>query len=563
VDTQLRDDLRRLLGEAPNLSDAELDALADVATVVETVADEDPRAVALLRSLQETCCWPAEDAPATDGVDDDDWATAPWVTKPTGRVAANVDITHVAAMVAGWDLHVKFTVDGELDDDVALGFYMDHGPGTMGNYQLLMWRQGGVLQAYAYYWQGPVIGENWQQVSSPDWFELAVEGSVAELAMPIDEVAPTYGDGLMRLQAVAYDVSTGAYDIAPFLSLRVIHTHGPIQELYELAQVADVLADPSLAVASALAEAPLRLVVDQGLQAQVQADGAAWFEYGLGLQRLADTNVWHKAAWSWRGLETTMYGALPLYALPERLGAEAYAHDVLTVEQLEWWVALAESEGLLASDDLTTTVAAVEDWMDDKQDYRTYTEAMEAFCAKGWLEAELCEAWRKEVAEGEDYLGELMGQPIYYYESSPRIQQQMWEERGAFYGDCGSHTAVVSTILQGIGVPMAPGQYFADDGWVIHNFPIYLDAEAALWRAYQLPCWAQYADDGAGFYQYIAPRHMEDTLSVEFSSAVDYGAGSIHYHHTTFGELCDRLTAGVDDDEMQAMLFERWWAEAL
>lgn len=563
VDAQLGEQLRMLVGDPYSVDQEELAAVEDLATVVETVADEDPRAIALLRAPEEACCWPEEDAPATDGVDDDDWALAPVVTKPTGRVAAHVDIAHVAAIVAGETLQVKITVDGELSDDVALGFYLDQGPGTLGDYQLLLWRQNGVLRGYASYWQGPVIGEQWLSVNPPSWFELEVRGSVAELALPVAEVAPSWGDGVMRVQAITYDVSTDAYDLAPYLALRWDPIHGPVQELYELALVADILADPSLAVASALAEAPLRLVVEPTLQAQVQADAAAWYAYGLGLPRLEGTTVWHKAAWSWRGLETTMYGALPLYALPWQLDDEGYAHNFLTVDQLTWWTALAESEGLLADDDLTTTVAAVEDWMDDKQDYRTYTEAMEAFCAKGWLDAELCEAWRKELAEGADYLGEVMGQPIYYYESSPGIQQQMWEERGAFYGDCGSHTAVVATILQSIGVPVAPGQYVADDGWVIHNFPIYLDAEAGLWRTYQLPCWVQYADDGAAFYQYIAPRHMEDMLSVEFSSAGDYGAGAIAYHHTTFGALCDRLGAGVAVEEMEEMLFERWWAEGL
>ena len=562
VDPRLAEDLAALPRIEDGVDDDELAAIEALATVVESAAQEDPRAVALLRSLPAAGFVQASEAPATDGVDDD-WADAPRVRKATGQVDPNVDILEVAAQVAGDQLHVMVMVDGELNDDIAVGFYLDHGEGTLGVEEILLWNNNGTTQTYAYRWEGPLITDGWVSAATPSWSELATSGSVAELALPLDELAPDGGDGHLRIQAIAYDVVSGAYALAPNLSLRTAPTPGPVQELLELALVADVLADPALAVASAIAEAPLRLVVQHELLPQLRADGIAWFAYGLTLERIGGLGIWHKAAWSWRGQETTLYGVLPLYALPWRLDAEGYAHNVLTVEQLEWWVALAEDEGLLGDDDLGATVAAVEDWMDEVQDYRTYTEAMEAFCAKDWLEDENCEDWRKEVEAGDDYLGTVMGQPIYYYESSPTVQQAMWLERGALYGDCGSHTAVVAAILQGIGVPVAPGQYIADDGWVIHNFPIYLDAEAGLWRSYQLPCWNQYADDGAGFYQYIAPRHMEDQLSVEFSSAGDYGAGAIRYHHTTFGQLCDRLSAGVEVQEMEGMLFERWWADDL
>ncbi len=562
VDAQLGGDLGALSRLADGVDDAELAALEDLATVIETADDEDPRAVALLRSLPATGFVGADQAPTVDGAGED-FAAAPRVGKPEGRVDGSVDILEVSGLVSDGTLYLRIEVSGELSEDVALGFFLDHGPGTLGVDEILLWRQGATLSTYAYRWEGPLIADGWQTVSPPSGAELAMVGSVAELALPLAELAPDLGDGVLRVQAIAYDVVAGAYGLAPNLALRSEPTHGPIEELLELAMVADVLADPALAVGSALAEAPVRLVVDPQLLNTARADGADWYAYGISLEALEDLDIWHKAAWSWRGLETTMYGTLPLYALPWQLDAEGYAHDFLTAEQLEWWVALADGEGLLASDDLGTTVATVEDWMDVAQDYRTYTEAMEAFCAKGWLDEELCEDWRKEVEAGEDYLGEVMGQPYYYYESTPAVQQRMWEERGALYGDCGSHTAVVATILLGLGIPVAPGQYVADEGWVIHNFPIYLDAEAGLWRSHQLPCWAQYADDGAAFYQYVAPRHMEDMLSVEFDSANGYGAGSIRYHHTTFGELCDRLNAGVSVEEMEGMLFERWWAEEL
>ena len=498
--------------------------------------------MALLRSLPAAGFVQESQAPATDGVDDD-WANAPRVRKATGQVDPSVDILEVAAQVAGDQLHVMVKVDGDLNEDVAVGFYLDHGEGTLGVDEILLWNNNGATQTYAYRWQGPLITDGWVSVSTPSWSELVTRGSVAEfalgfghrlgqrprrrlcpflggktdssppvrarhgpsppssppeqrrappapgaplhrspgrnddhgLALPLDELAPDRGDGHLRIQAIAFDVDSGAYDMAPNLSLRTAPTPGPVQELLELALVADVLADPALAVASAIAEAPLRLVVQPELLTQIRADGVAWFEYGLTLERIGGLGIWHKAAWSWRGQETTLYGVLPLYALPWRLDAEGYAHNVLTVEQLEWWVALAEDEGLLGDDDLGTTVAAVEDWMDEVQDYRAYTEAMEAFCAKDSLEDESCEDWRKEVEAGDDYLGTVMGQPIYYYESSPTVQQAMWLGRGALYCDCDSHTAVVAAILQGIGVPVAPGQYIADDGWVIHNFPIYLE----------------------------------------------------------------------------------------
>ncbi len=550
VDEQLAEDLGALARLTDGVGDDELTALEAVATAVEVLGMEDPRAIALLRSL------PAQ------GFEGEQY-DRPTVTKPEGQVADNVDIHTVAGWLTDGTLHLELEVYGELSEDVALGFYLDHGPGTLGIDEILLWRQGTALGTYAYQWRGPLISDGWQSTTAPADTELTLDGSVAALAVPLGELAPDLGDGQLRVQAIAYDVSAGVYDLAPYLSLRREPTHGPIEELLELAMLAEVTADPALAVASALVEAPVRLVIAEDLLPQAREDAVAWYEHGLTLDRLAGTSIWHKAAWSWRGLETSMYGALPLYALPWRLDAEGYAHDFLTIDELLWWTALAESEGLLGSDDLGTTVAAVEDWMDDKQDYRTYTEAMEAFCAKGWLDAELCEDWRKEVEAGEDDLGEVMGQPISYYESSPIVQRQMWEERGRFYGDCGSHTAVVSTILQGQGVPMANGQYVSDEGWVIHNFPIYLDAGAGLWRAYQLPCWEQYADDGAGFYQYVTPRQMEDYLSAEFSSVPDYGGGSIHYGHTTFGALCDRLTAGIPDAELEQGLFERWWADQL
>ncbi len=562
VDSQLAADLAALSRLTDGVADEELAAVEAVAGVIEEVALEDARAVALLRSLQAGGFVEAGQAPAVDGLDDE-WGDAPTVSKTTGRVDADVDILQVSGLVAGDQLHLLIRVDGELSDDVALGLYLDHGEGTLGIDELLVYRGYGSTSVYAYRREGPAIDAGWELSTAPSWGELAMEGSVAELALPLDEIAPERGDGLLRIQGIAYNVESGAYDLAPYLSLREEITAGPVEELLELALVADVGADPSLAVASALAEAPLRLLVEPALLDRVRQDGADWYAWGLELDALEGLSVWDKAAWSWRGLESVLYGALPLYALPWALDAEGYAFDVLTVELAQWWLALAETEGLLEDAELGATVAALEDWMDETQQYRTYTEAMEAFCAKGWLDETLCDDWRSEVEAGDHLWGVVMEQTVYYYDNSPLVQQGMWQSFGELYGDCGSHTTVVSVMLKGLGVPVAPGQYLADSGWVIHNFPIYLDAEAGLWRSYQLPCWETYADDGAGFYQFVPPRHIEDLVSVEFSSAADYGGGLLAYHHTTFGELCDRLTQGIPVDEFEAMQFERWWADDL
>ncbi len=562
ADPQLALDLAALPRLTDGVDDEELAALGDLAAAVEAVAEEDARAIALLRSLPVGGFVDASQAPAVDGLDDD-WGDAPRVSKAAGRVQASVDMLEVAGLAAGDQLHLMIRVDGELTEDVAVGFYLDHGQGTLGKAEVLLLNQGEQLLSYAYEWRGPAISDGYQWTGSLSWAELATDGSVAELAVPLDEIAPDGGDGQLRIQAITYDVESGAYDLAPWLSLRQQVTHGPIEELLELALAADVLADPALAVASALAEAPLRLVVRSDILDQVRADGAAWFQWGLSLERIAEQSVWEKAAWSWRGLESVLYGALPLYSLPEPLDAEGYAFDVLTVELAQWYLQLAQDLGLLGDEDLGDTVAAVEDWMDEVQNYRTYTEAMEAFCAKGWLDEALCEQWRQEVEAGSDYWGEVMGQTVYYYDNSPLVQQEMYQAYGELYGDCGSHTTVVSTVLKGLGVPVAAGQYVAFSGWVIHNFPIYLDSEAGLWRSYQLPCWASYADDEAAFYQFLAPRQPEDFLSVEFSSVSDYGGGSLHYYPTTFGELCDRLGKGIPADELEELHFERWWVEGL
>ncbi len=561
-DEQVGVDLAALPRLADGVDDAELAAVQTLAEVVEAVVDEDPRAVALLRSLPAEGFVDAAEAPAIDGLDDD-WARAPRITKSTGRVDADVDIMEVAGLLADDALHLMIRVDGELSDDVAVGFYLDHGEGTLGIEEVLLWNQLGHTYTYAYRWEGSALDAGWVATDNPSWGELAMDGSVAELALPIDEIAAGRGGGHLRIQAIAYNVETGAYDLAPYLTLRERVTHGPIEELLELSMVSDVSADPSLAVASALAEAPLRLIVQDDILEQVRADGATWFERGLDLDRLQSQSVWEKAAWSWRGLESILYGALPLYALPQALDAEGYAFDVLTVEQMDWWLALAESEGLVDQGSLDSTVAAMEDWMDEVQNYRTYTEAMEAFCAKGWLDEALCGDWREEVEAGDDHWGEVMGQTVFYYDNSVLVQQEMWETFGELYGDCGSHTTVVSTMLKGLGVPVAAGQYIADSGWVVHNFPIYLDTDAGLWRSYQLPCWASYANDEAAFYQFVAPRHFEDLFSVEFSSVPDYGGGLMHYHHTTFGDLCDRLADGIPVDELEQMSFERWWVDDL
>lgn len=124
VDPQLAADLAALPRVSDGVDEAELTALEALATAVELVADEAPRAVALLRSLPAAGFVDAVQAPAVDGLDDD-WADAPRVSKATGRVAAQVDILEVAAQVAGDQLHLMIPVDGELSDRLTAGVSVD------------------------------------------------------------------------------------------------------------------------------------------------------------------------------------------------------------------------------------------------------------------------------------------------------------------------------------------------------------------------------------------------------------------------------------------------------
>lgn len=560
VDQQLAESVQTLPGVADGVDDDELLALKELVEVLEAVAAEDERVVPLLCSAWSGGFGEEVEAPAVDG-DAGDWAGKPLVNDPVADIPAGIDLQQAGAFVAGEDLYWTASSLGTMSATAMVILDIDLGEGSLYTRQVGCFLYGGEPECVAYKWLGPPQDADWAEVAPPSWVDLVIEGDTAELVLPLDGVlGGVEPPDHLRIQPLLYDYETGDYDYGPYLSLRREMIHGPVLELWQLALDEDPTVAPGLAAATALAEAPLRLAVEPGLLDTVRADGAAMFREGLALG-VDQRDLWEQLFWAWRGLEIVEYGALPLSKLHRPLDSEGYTYDILTVELMAWWADLAAEQGLVRSS-LEQTVATVEDWVWDNLQYRTSADGMAYFCEEGLLDPETCAAWEEELANGEDYLGQVMDEDIYYYEAmSPSFQKGLWEERGTFYGDCGTQTTITITILKSLGIVTASGQYYSDFDELIHNFPLYYDPEVGLWMAYQLPCGAQYADIDAKFLYLLPPRDFIDFISTEYSSDMQCNGGWESYRTMTFGELCDVLSSGLTPEEMADLLFERWWVD--
>jgi hypothetical protein len=560
LDPQLADSVRALPDVADGVDDDELAALGELVEVLEAVAEEDERFLPLLRSAWAVGFGGEEDAPAVDG-DAGDWTGRPTVTDGEADIPAGIDLQWAGATVAGDELFWIVSTLGPMSDTALVVLNLDLGDGSLHTRQIACYLFDGEPGCVAYDWLGPPLDADWAEATPPAWVDLVVEGDTAELVLPLDGVlggadTPAH----LRIQPMIYDYETLEYDYGPYLSLRHEAIHGPVLELWQLARDADPTVAPGLAVATALAEAPLRQLVEPGLRDTVRADGTAMFHEGVALG-VDQQSPWQQLFWAWRGLEIVEFGAIPLSKLHRPLDSEGYEFDILTAQGMTWWADLAADEGLVRSS-VEQTVADVDDWVWSNLQYRTGYDAMSYFCEDGFLDPETCAAWEQELANGEDYLGQVMDEDLYYYDAmSPSYQRGLWEERGTFYGDCGTHTTITITILKSLGIVTASGQYYSDYDELTHNFPVYFDPEVELWTAYQLPCWPQHADIDAKFFFLLPPRDFLDFISTEYASDVQCTGGWQSYDTMTFGELCEVLSTGLTTGEMVELLYERWWVD--
>jgi len=541
IDADLADSLLALPRVEDGIDEDETDAIVALVAAVEAVDATDDRAVALLRSL----------GPA--GFEDD-----VILTDIECSLDAGVDIVEVAASLDDPDLLLEITARGDIGPDVAVVVNIDHGEGSLFTTQLALWVDGGDLQVWIYEWTGPTIDADWDSSPGPQGLEMTVDGATAELSLPLDVLLDDDVPDELRVQAMLYDLATEDYDYAPFVPLLRTPVHGPVMDLLELALIGDVTADPELAVVTAIAEAPIRRAVEDDLVDTVWADAADMVAAGLELG-LSELGLWEKLFWAYRGTENVLYSPIALALLPWPMDAEGYEFNVMSADVMAWYGELAVQEGLVGSS-AAVTAAAVDAWLWDNLQYRTGYDAMSYFCDEGFLDPEICNAWEAELAAGEDYLGEVMGEPIYYYDaSSPSYQMEMFGERGTFYGDCGTHTTLATTMLKALGIAPASGQYYGAATELTHNFPLYFDPGLDGWSTAQLPCSYTYADTETFYYTFLPPRQLLDFVSFEQASDMQLAGGAMAPDHLTFGDLCDELTAGVPADEMVDALFERWW----
>lgn len=158
----------------------------------------------------------------------------------------------------------------------------------------------------------------------------------------------------------------------------------------------------------------------------------------------------------------------------EKLGLELYREFYDRPEKLAELRDLVRAEGL-ASESITETCRALEDFVHGKRAYRSSMENLEDFAARGGFSAEDLEAARAEKAAG-GYYRTYLGKERRWDEFSWfNYQWGLFREAGRFEGDCGTTTAVQMAFYRACGIAPISLQYINPDGVAAytHNFPGY------------------------------------------------------------------------------------------
>jgi hypothetical protein len=253
--------------------------------------------------------------------------------------------------------------------------------------------------------------------------------------------------------------------------------------LVALAEDADPMVDPDLALAVALDFGTWRGLVAPEVVATVEDDAVGWYKYGIGLDdwladqgagwTLASQPALAKLLWAWPGGETMVQGALPVSQQGHLLDRESYRFDVTDAETLK-----ALRDMLPLGETAWETASQRDDAIWGDLRYRASESGMKALCAGKALKSNTCAQWRHEQDEGFN-LGVVDGKTVTSDMGvSASFQIGVHHEHRTFIGDCGTATALATAAYQAVGlVPLSLGYAGPTFEWPTHNFPLFLDGE--------------------------------------------------------------------------------------
>jgi hypothetical protein len=311
----------------------------------------------------------------------------------------------------------------------------------------------------------------------------------------------------------------------------------------------DVLDDPDLAVAVALAFAPWRGWVAPEVRPVVEADAVGWLAYGLDLDGwLARKGAgWTvqglppggKLAWATPAPQAASYGALALTRAGDPLSLARYRFAVPDA------ATLAELRDLLPIRETPFATAEARDsalW--DALTYRASDAGMAAVCAARSVRSNECANWKRDRAHAAD-LGIVDGVRIPQDGGvSVTHQLRVLDRDDSFVGDCATATTLALASFQAVGLPgLAVG--YAGDSWATptHDMPLVLvgdrfvpvqAAPSARWAA--APTWV---------YVHVPPLEAGGGASLGNEPSGWSRGPAVPGGRTTYGALSPWLDAGV------------------
>jgi hypothetical protein len=572
-------DLGRALAALPEVADgalteAELEAGLVIADFFRCPGDPDrDRAAALLVPAQADglLVLPAGRTITVDGADDDWAGIGVSVEDETGEsgLLPAIDLTAARLATDGQTIFglyayagpvsltetsafVDLEISGGPAIDVFLGVWLDGGAG------------GGMAYTYEDY-DAPT------EVSWIDGARSASSGDTVEFAVPLAGlVGEPRGDQIV-VTAMTWGLVSNAMDTA----LPVHGVLAPVDRalplLFHLAVDTDVSGAPWRAVIAAIANAPWAVHGDDEVRAALRGDlrdmvlfaaDVSALRATLGWGGLDELEPWDLLPLFWRGGGTPHWGTLALTSATRPISLTSYRFNALQVSTLTELRDLAMTEGLAGATP-SETAALVDAWIWTQLRYRTAQEAMEEMCQMDSLDDETCEAWRAEIAAGDDIVGQVDGEDIYYWNApSLPLQLELRRSTGYFVGDCGTHTTITCAILKSLGIPDTSVQYewFGSAAEApTHNFPIYLDQDRRFRAAQRLSDYGSWFDSFRDLrpntYVYLPPGDPLTYLDSWYTHD-SFRATYIRPLDVSYGELDELLTGGISSDEVTGWVLQ-------
>ena len=384
-----------------------------------------------------------------------------------------------------------------------------------------------------------------------------------EWAIPIASLVPRERP-VVSISVSLYDAPQERWRKWTAVYLVLEPTLGALEDLcLLLSQAPEGLLDPRASVALAIQDRVWTYWMPAEFTQAVRGKTADMLEYALELPHWLDQrgldfgfpelSLYEKLHWAWRNGNGAGAGGLNPYWRRESPNLEWLDFWTLDADDLAWYRSFLVEGDALSGGGMTRDVAnAVNNYCWSFQFYATSPETTEFLCELGTNSPELCESYEEDwYGDGVD-LGPFAGMTLKLWEApSAHFQIGVFEERGQFFGDCGTNTAIMNATLRSVGLATIAGSYHPKDTEKgvghYHVYPVYFDVQGDRWYIPQDASFLeQWGELPAGGEFVIGARHGFSWISDAPAGSTLMGGPFFPMPYETYVDVVDHHATGFD-----------------